>query len=123
MSAIDISFLNNRRGLPHRSFASIAPEWLMSGDDPLEDYLPIGRTRRSRCRVRHGILEAGGQDPQQICTQCHALPDPHRHSAREWPAVVARIPRPMGIMRKSHPDGEMTKQITEFLVRHGRESD
>src|SRR5512133_2518914 len=25
------------------------------------------------------------------CTQCHALPDPGRHTAREWPAVVQRM--------------------------------
>ena len=25
------------------------------------------------------------------CTQCHALPDPRRHTAREWPAVVQRM--------------------------------
>ncbi|MCE2999242.1 MAG: hypothetical protein ACK59Y_13695 [Betaproteobacteria bacterium] len=25
------------------------------------------------------------------CSQCHALPDPQRHSAREWPAVVKRM--------------------------------
>jgi hypothetical protein len=27
------------------------------------------------------------------CTQCHALPDPLRHTAREWPAVVQRMRR------------------------------
>jgi hypothetical protein len=25
------------------------------------------------------------------CSQCHALPDPQRHTAREWPDVVARM--------------------------------
>lgn len=25
------------------------------------------------------------------CSQCHALPDPHQHTAREWPAVVERM--------------------------------
>ncbi len=29
------------------------------------------------------------------CAQCHALPDPRRHTAREWPAVVARMKRHM----------------------------
>jgi hypothetical protein len=29
------------------------------------------------------------------CSQCHALPDPRRHTAREWPAVVARMKRHM----------------------------
>jgi cytochrome c2 len=25
------------------------------------------------------------------CSQCHALPDPNQHTAREWPAVVERM--------------------------------
>lgn len=29
------------------------------------------------------------------CSQCHALPDPHRHTAREWPQVVSRMKRHM----------------------------
>ena len=29
------------------------------------------------------------------CSQCHALPDPQRHTAREWPNVVARMKRHM----------------------------
>jgi hypothetical protein len=29
------------------------------------------------------------------CSQCHALPDPRRHTAREWPAVVERMKRHM----------------------------
>ena len=29
------------------------------------------------------------------CSQCHALPDPQRHTAREWPGVVARMNRHM----------------------------
>ena len=29
------------------------------------------------------------------CSQCHALPDPRRHTAREWPAIVERMKRHM----------------------------
>lgn len=29
------------------------------------------------------------------CSQCHALPDPQRHTAREWPAVVERMQKHM----------------------------
>ena len=29
------------------------------------------------------------------CSQCHALPDPGRHTSREWPAVVERMKRHM----------------------------
>jgi cytochrome c2 len=30
------------------------------------------------------------------CSQCHSLPDPGRHTAREWPNVVERMRRHMG---------------------------
>lgn len=29
------------------------------------------------------------------CSQCHAVPDPRRHTAREWPRVVDRMKRHM----------------------------
>lgn len=29
------------------------------------------------------------------CSQCHAAPDPRRHTAREWPGVVERMKRHM----------------------------
>ena len=29
------------------------------------------------------------------CSQCHALPDPSRHTARDWPGVVERMKRHM----------------------------
>jgi cytochrome c2 len=29
------------------------------------------------------------------CSQCHSLPDPARHTAREWPGVVERMKRHM----------------------------
>lgn len=32
-----------------------------------------------------------GQMYAIACTQCHALPDPRRHSARAWPEVVKRM--------------------------------
>jgi len=41
---------------------------------------------------RHPALRSrSGQMFSIACSQCHALPDPQRHSAREWPAVVKRM--------------------------------
>jgi cytochrome c2 len=50
---------------------------------------------------RHGQHEMSADHPAlrteagQIysiaCTQCHALPDPRRHTASEWPQVVQRM--------------------------------
>ncbi len=36
-----------------------------------------------------------GQMFSLACSQCHALPDPQRHTAREWPRVVERMERHM----------------------------
>lgn len=32
-----------------------------------------------------------GQAFELACSQCHATPDPRRHTAKEWPAVVERM--------------------------------
>ena len=34
------------------------------------------------------------------CQQCHVLPDPRRHTAMEWPAVVARMEKNMEWMNR-----------------------
>jgi cytochrome c1 len=61
------------------------------------------------------------------CNQCHTLPDPQRHTAREWRAVVARMQENMEWMNRvvgSKPTpGEPTLRVEEinaFLARHAR---
>jgi cytochrome c2 len=61
------------------------------------------------------------------CAQCHVLPDPRRHTAKEWPAVVARMQKNMEWMNRvvgSKPvPGEPQLKIEEinaFLTRHAR---
>ena len=41
------------------------------------------------------LKSTAGQMFSLACSQCHALPDPARHSAREWPGVVERMQRHM----------------------------
>ena len=61
------------------------------------------------------------------CTQCHALPDPQRHTAAEWPAVVERMQRHMEWANtvvgpdalKTTPTLQ-TEEIVRFLRRHAR---
>jgi mono/diheme cytochrome c family protein len=61
------------------------------------------------------------------CSQCHALPDPGRHTAREWPGVVERMKRHMAWANvvvgvdtlKTNPVLE-TEQIVRFLQRYAR---
>ena len=61
------------------------------------------------------------------CSQCHALPDPGRHTAKEWPVVVTRMQKNMEWMNRvfsSKPfPGEpqlRIEDINAFLVRHAR---
>ncbi|MBM3367533.1 MAG: hypothetical protein FJY43_04515 [Betaproteobacteria bacterium] len=61
------------------------------------------------------------------CNQCHVLPDPARYTAREWPAVVARMERNMEWMNRvvgSKPIlGEpqlRIEDINTFLARQAR---
>jgi hypothetical protein len=61
------------------------------------------------------------------CGQCHVLPDPRRHTAKEWPAVVARMQKNMDWMNrvvgsKPNPGEPQLKieDINAFLARHAR---
>jgi hypothetical protein len=61
------------------------------------------------------------------CSQCHALPDPRRHTAREWPGVVERMRRHMSWANivvgpdtlKTNPVLD-TSAIVRFLQRYAR---
>ena len=61
------------------------------------------------------------------CTQCHGLPDPRRHTPREWPAVVERMKEYMAWANtvvgadalKTMPVLDTT-EIVRFLQRYAR---
>jgi len=62
------------------------------------------------------------------CTQCHALPDPRRHTSREWPGVVERMKRHIAWANTVvGPDSLRTTpvldtaEIVRFLQRYARE--
>ena len=68
-----------------------------------------------------------GESFRLACKQCHVLPDPKRHAAAEWPAVVARMRRNMEWMNRvvgTQPvPGEPQLRIEEinaFLAEHAR---
>jgi cytochrome c2 len=67
-----------------------------------------------------------GRAFREACSQCHALPDPQRHTAAEWPQVVERMQKHLswaGTVRSSRrhlgPQLELNK-IVEFLQRNSR---
>ena len=68
-----------------------------------------------------------GEAFRLACNQCHVLPDPKRHTAREWPGVVARMQQNMEWMNRvvgSQPiPGEPQLRIDEinaFLRKYAR---
>jgi hypothetical protein len=68
-----------------------------------------------------------GRSFKLACEQCHVLPDPLRHTAAEWPAVVSRMERNMEWMNRvvgnQHPPDEPQLRIEEinaFLVKRAR---
>jgi len=70
---------------------------------------------------------AAGEPFRLACNQCHVLPDPKRYTAKEWPAVVARMQKNMLWMNrvvgtKPRP-GEPQLRIDEinaFLAKYAR---
>jgi hypothetical protein len=73
------------------------------------------------------LSSAEGRSFKLACEQCHVLPDPLRHTAAEWPAVVARMEKNMEWMNRvvgnQHPPDEPQLRIEEinaFLVKRAR---
>jgi uncharacterized membrane protein YfcA len=61
------------------------------------------------------------------CSQCHAAPDPQRHTAREWPLVVERMKRHMAWSNTVTGAAELrtnpelkTEEIVKLLQQYAR---
>ncbi len=70
---------------------------------------------------------AAGEPFRLACNQCHVLPDPRRHTAEEWRAVVARMQDNMQWMNRvvgTQPiPGEpqlRVEEINAFLAKYAR---
>ena len=73
------------------------------------------------------LYQPSGEAFRLACNQCHVLPDPRRHTAREWRAVVARMQENMEWMNRvvsSQPvPGEPQlgiREILAFLEKYAR---
>ncbi len=73
------------------------------------------------------IYAPAAQSFRLACQQCHALPDPQRYTAREWPGVVARMEKNMAWMNRvvgtrrdpGEPQLSM-EEILGYLTKHAR---
>src|SRR5438477_580549 len=77
------------------------------------------------------VLRPEGEAFRVACSQCHVLPDPRRHTAGEWRAVVARMQENMAWMNRvvgtqpalDRAAGEpqlRVDEISAFLEKHAR---
>ena len=73
------------------------------------------------------VNRPSGEAFRLACNQCHVLPDPQRHTADEWPKVVARMQENMEWMNRvvgSQPvPGEpqlRLEEINAFLRKYAR---
>jgi cytochrome c5 len=77
--------------------------------------------------ARYPVHRPEGEAFRVACSQCHVLPDPRRHTAAEWRAVVSRMQENMEWMNRvvsSKPlPGEpqlRLQEILAFLERYAR---
>ena len=92
----------------------------------LTDYL-VRQGQKPIDARRYPVFRPEGEAFRVACSQCHVLPDPRRHTAGEWRAVVARMQENMEWMNrvvgsKAVP-GEPQLRLDEiigFLQRYAR---
>ena len=76
------------------------------------DYLNANALKVSGATLPAG---AGREAFSQVCSRCHALPDPRVHSREDWPTVFARMERNMERMKVPPPTREQTSDILLYL--------
>ena len=73
------------------------------------------------------VYRPEGEAFRLACNQCHVLPDPQRHTAAQWRAVVARMQENMAWMNRVVGSKAMpgepqlrVEEINAFLAKHAR---
>ncbi|HYD57137.1 MAG TPA: hypothetical protein VEB41_09540 [Burkholderiales bacterium] len=73
------------------------------------------------------LQSPAGEAFRLACNQCHVLPDPKRHTAEEWPGVVARMQKNMEWMNRvvgTQPIADepqlRIEEINAYLRRHAK---
>jgi hypothetical protein len=92
-------------------------------------YLRRNSQRALDPRKYPDVESPAAQSFRLACQQCHVLPDPQRHTATQWPAVVERMERNMqwmnrvvGSQRNPFEPQLRTDEIIRFLQRYARKS-
>lgn len=59
-----------------------------------------------------------GRAFQDMCSTCHAMPDPVQHTAKEWPRVVVRMKANIRSAHLTPPDEETLSKVVGYLQTH-----
>jgi hypothetical protein len=76
------------------------------------DYLTTNALKVSGATLPPGT---GREAFSQLCSRCHALPDPRVHSREDWATVFARMERNMERMKVPPPTREQATDILLYL--------
>jgi cytochrome c553 len=96
--------------------AAASSKWAngMMGQDGMHEMMD-GMMQTTKPVQQTNSDSPGALALQEICSQCHALPDPARHTSQEWPAVVERMNGYMKSMGKPVPDEQKLRDIVKYL--------
>ena len=78
----------------------------------LLDYMTANALRVSGATLPAG---PGRESFAQVCSRCHALPDPRVHSRADWPTVFARMEQNMVRMQVPPPSREQATDLLLYL--------
>lgn len=76
------------------------------------DYLTANALKVSGATLPAG---RGREAFAEICSRCHALPDPRVHSSADWPTVFARMEQNMIRMQVPPPTRDQTSDLLLYL--------
>lgn len=76
------------------------------------EYLNANALKVSGSTLPPGV---GRETFSEVCSRCHALPDPRTHSREDWPTVYSRMERNMERMKVPPPTREQTSDIILYL--------
>lgn len=82
-----------------------------------ERFILLDYLNANALKVSGSTLPAarGREAFSQVCSRCHALPDPKAHSREDWPTVYARMEQNMERMKVPPPTREQTSDILLYL--------
>ena len=76
------------------------------------DYVTTNALRVSGATLPPG---PGREAFSQVCSRCHALPDPRVHSREDWPTVFARMEQNMARMQVPPSTREQATDLLLYL--------